>query len=86
MNVHLLAVDLTQLILLWCATYAGIERRIQLARDVFESIELVHTNECQGFLSAFFAPLLRLLQTTQPAFADSSEHRLRNTVLAAFSR
>lgn len=65
---------------------AAIERRIILAREVCDSIELVHTNECSSFLAAFFTPFVRILQSTPPTFADSPQHKLRNTILAAFSR
>ena len=65
---------------------AGIERRLELVRSVAESIELVHTHEAGAFLASFFAPFLRLLQMTAPAFQEGPVQQLRSTVLSALSR
>ena len=65
---------------------AANERRLELLHDVYESMELVHTNEGGAFLSSFFMPFTRLLHSTQPAFSDGPVQQLRSVILSALSR
>ena len=65
---------------------AVLERRLELLHEVYESMELVHTNEGGAFLSSFFMPFTRLLQSTQPAFSNGPVQQLRSIILSALSR
>lgn len=45
---------------------AGIERRVELANEVRDSIEIVHTAEYANFLRHFFPVFIKLLQEVPP--------------------
>lgn len=64
----------------------GTTEKLQLATELRDSIEIVHTSEYLNFLKAFFPAFRRVLAGTKPQFKDGDEHKLRNTVLEILNR
>lgn len=65
----------------------AMQSRLQLATEVRDSIEIVHTSEYLNFLKSYFRVFSTLLtQLTKPQTTDSVEHKLRNVVLEILNR
>lgn len=64
----------------------GTGEKLQLATELRDSIEIVHTSEYLNFLKAFFPAFRRVLAGTKPQFKDCDEHKLRNAILEILNR
>ncbi|KAJ7563398.1 hypothetical protein O6H91_03G108600 [Diphasiastrum complanatum] len=65
----------------------SMQQRYQLATEVRDSIELVHTSEYLNFLKNYFRVFSNLLtQFTKAQTTDSIEHKLRNVVIEVLNR
>lgn len=63
------------------------QNRLQLATEVRDSIEIVHTSEYSNFLKSYFRVFSTVLtQLTKPQTTDSVEHKLRNVILEILNR
>eukprot|EP00250_Pteridium_aquilinum_P025117 c30180_g1_i1 orf=1-957(-) len=65
----------------------SMQNRYQLATEVRDSIEIVHTSEYPNFLKSYFRVFSNLLtQLTKPQTTDSIEHKLRNVIIEILNR
>lgn len=65
----------------------SMQNRYQLATEVRDSIEIVHTSEYLNFLKSYFRVFSTLLtQLTKPQTTDSIEHKLRNVIIEILNR
>ncbi|KAJ7564762.1 hypothetical protein O6H91_02G032300 [Diphasiastrum complanatum] len=65
----------------------SMQQRYQLATEVRDSIEIVHTSEYLNFLKSYFKVFSNVLtQFTKPQTSDSIEHKLRNVVIEILNR
>ncbi|KAI4325437.1 hypothetical protein MLD38_030838 [Melastoma candidum] len=63
------------------------ERRLSMAIEVRDSLEIAHTAEYLNFLKCYFKAFsLILLQRTKPQFVDNPEHKLRNIIVEILNR
>lgn len=66
---------------------AAMERRLSMAIEVRDSLEIAHTAEYLNFLRCYFKAFsLILLQRTKPQFLDNPEHKLRNIIVEILNR
>ncbi|GIL72029.1 hypothetical protein Vretifemale_2442, partial [Volvox reticuliferus] len=65
---------------------ASVEDKVKIAAELKENIDIVLTAEYSAFLSTFFKPFCDILRTVPPQFADTPEHKLRNTILDILTR
>lgn len=63
------------------------QNRYQLATEVRDSLEIVHTSEYLNFLKSYFRVFSSILmQHTKPQGTDSAEHKLRNVIIEILNR
>lgn len=65
---------------------AAVEDKVKVAAELKESLDIVLTAEYSAFLSTFFKPFCDILRTVPPQFADTPEHKLRNTIIDILAR
>ena len=75
----------------WCFSLTSMipamQNRHQLAIEVRDTIEIVHTSEYLNFLKSYFRVFSTLLtQHTKPQTTDSIEHKLRNVIIEILNR
>lgn len=76
----------------WCNNHrgtdgvAGVERKVELLREVKENIEVTLTGDYDHFLAAMVPPLLAALTSTQPQSANTPVQQLRHTALEILRR
>ncbi|GMH24561.1 hypothetical protein Nepgr_026404 [Nepenthes gracilis] len=64
-----------------------IQKRLAMAMEVRDSLEIGHTAEYLNFLKCYFRAFsVILLQITKPQFTDNYEHKLRNIVVEILNR
>jgi hypothetical protein len=68
-----------------CASI-GVERKVDLLREVKEGIEVTLTGDYDHFLAVMVPPLLAALTTTQPQAANTPVQQLRHTALEILRR
>lgn len=66
--------------------FAGVERKVELLREVKENIEVTLTGDYDHFLAAMVPPLLAALTSTQPQSANTPVQQLRHTALEILRR
>ena len=63
------------------------QNRYQLATEVRDSLDIVHSSEYLNFLKSYFRVFSSiLLQHTKPQGTDSAEHKLRNVIIEILNR
>ena len=67
--------------------FSAMQNRHQLAIEVRDTLEIVHTSEYPNFLKSYFRVFSALLtQHTKPQTTDSIEHKLRNVIIEILNR
>ncbi|GLJ07095.1 hypothetical protein SUGI_0058030 [Cryptomeria japonica] len=63
------------------------QMRYQLATEVRDNLEILHTSEYLNFLKSYFRVFSAILtQLTKPQATDSVEHKLRNVIIEILNR
>lgn len=62
------------------------QQKLQLATEIRDNIEIVHTSEYVNFLTHLFPVFYNILRQGQPQFNDGTEQKLRNIILEILNR
>jgi hypothetical protein len=70
----------------WAPSCSDLKTKLQLATEVKDSIEIVHTAEYSNFLKLYLPHFSRLLSEVPPQKTENTEHKLRNVLLEIINR